>query len=259
MEERELCREDNMEQIVCLPPYIFQNKKKIIVQAEFGYSLYSIDANNLNSFYQVDLSQFNKYGKYNYTFALGKKDNNNIIFRYGEGYPNLGDWGFISFDSPTVTNVRDYIWNINNNTFTKVDVSQWQNTIDDLYEASDSFRMYPLTEKKINDFKKSYELRKGVTTKRKKKLRRMNKRVWKYGKKFLKLLKKGKIDVGSYSKPSDLSFKPTGGRYMVVRNDKLYLVHMKTKKVYTLMDDPFRDLTYFIIEKNEDDVDLDAE
>ena len=248
--------------------FYFPKQKKIIVSADSSLSLYSIDVDNLNNFFKVNLKKFNKFGKpKNFIDFIEKKDNNHILFNYMEWNTDWNDGQFGGTYLVPKKYKQGYLWNINNNTFTKFNLPRdpWEmesdgslQLIDDPYEAND-FKLYKLTDKNLkgweNRVKNNDAYGEGV--KKKRSLKRM-KRYYKVGRRFKKILKKGKIDVGNYNQPSDLYFKPTGGRYMVVRNDKLYLVHMKTKKVYTLMDNPFRELNYFIIEKNEDDVDLDA-
>ena len=237
----------------------FAKEKKIILTLNNSMDLYSVNINNLKDFYKVDLSQFNRHGKkYNMGSSRAKyKDGKHALISYEE-------WD-ISWTNGLVDNGvipdkygRIIKWDISKNTFSPI--SYWDKLEDDPYEARTG-GLVRINDKKIKGWKEwlqENEHKKTGTKKQKKSFKRM-KRMYKYNKKFLKLLKKGKINVGSYNKISDLQVRPTGGRYMVVRNDKLYLVHMKTKEVYTLWDDPFEDLRYFIIEKNEDDVDLDKE
>ena len=248
--------------------YYFIKQKKIILNANSQLSLYSVNADNLNNYKNINLQQFNKQGKRkNFVAFVRKKNNNNILFQFIEWEQWWIDRFFVGIDAIPKKYKQGYLWNINNNTFTKFNLPKdpWEmedddslQLMDDPYQA-ENFQFYKLTDKMIGLFKESYESRKNAIDKERKRLGKKNRRMWKVTKRFKKLLEKGKIDVGSYSQISDLETMPTGGRYMVVRNDKLYLVHMKTKKVYTLMDNPFRELRYFIIEKNEDDVDLDAE
>ena len=242
----------------------FPNMKKIIVNADRRSRVYSININDLSSSYQVNLSQFNQYNKrYNIANDLTKYKNkeNTVLISYEEWDI---DWNNGLTDNGIIPQKyrRVIKWDISKNTFTPI--SYWDKLKDDPYEARE-ISLYRVEEyindNRIKGWKNWINKNENKKTGNKRDRRdfRVVKRLYKNSKKFLRLLKKEKINVGNYNQSSELQVRPTGGRYMVVRNDKLYLVHMKTKKVYTLWDDPWKKLRYFIIEKNEDDVELDKE